>query len=76
MGQDGVMTKTIKRGKTNSTQTLEFTLSTSNVPELKKTAEDLKSMWAKIGVKMDIAYFDPGDLNQKVIKPRRLFEKI
>ena len=71
MGADGVMIKETKKGKAVSTQTLTFTLSTSNIPELKKTAEELKDTWAKIGAKVDIEVFDGADLNQKVIKPRK-----
>ncbi|MEI6553630.1 MAG: ABC transporter substrate-binding protein, partial [bacterium] len=71
MGSDGVMIKETKKGKSVSTQTLAFTLSTSNIPELKKTAEELKATWAQIGAKVDIEIFDGADLNQKVIKPRK-----
>ena len=71
MGNDGIMVKQTKKGKIASTQTLTFTLSTSNVPELKATAEKLKETWSKIGAKVDIELFDSTDLNQKVIRPRK-----
>lgn len=71
LNADGVMIKETKVGKSVSTQTLTFSLSTSDVPELKKTADELKDTWAKIGAKVDIEIFDPVDLNQKVIKPRK-----
>ena len=71
MNDQGVMSKDTKKGKITSTQTLSFSLSTSNVPELKKTAESLRDTWAKIGAKVDIELFDGTDLNQKVIKPRK-----
>ncbi len=71
MNDQNIMVKTTKSGKTSSTQTLTFSLSTSNIPELKKTAEELRDTWAKIGAKVDIEIFDPADLNQKIIRPRK-----
>ncbi|MDD5050663.1 MAG: peptide ABC transporter substrate-binding protein [Candidatus Pacebacteria bacterium] len=53
------------------TQVLSFSLATSNTPELKKTAEILKSDWEKIGVHVDIKVYEPGDLSQEVIRPRK-----
>lgn len=71
MNNDGVMVKETKKGKTTSTQTLTFSLSTSNIPELKKTATEIQTTWAKIGAKVEIEFFDPADLSQKVIRPRK-----
>jgi peptide/nickel transport system substrate-binding protein len=71
LNNEGTMIKETKRGKVISTQEITFTLSTSNIPELKKTAEKIKEIWAKIGVKVDIEIFDGSDLNQKIIKPRK-----
>ncbi len=71
MNDQNIMVKTTKTGKTSNTQTLTFSLSTSNIPELKKTAEELRDAWAKIGAKVDIEIFDPADLNQKIIRPRK-----
>ena len=71
LNDEGVMIKETKNGKLVSTQALTFTLSTSNIPELKKTAEELRDTWAKIGAKVDLEIFDGADLNQKVIKPRK-----
>ncbi|MEI6042698.1 MAG: ABC transporter substrate-binding protein [bacterium] len=71
MNDQGIMTKVTKTGKTSSTQTLTFSFSTSNIPELKKTAEELRDIWAKIGAKVDLEIFDPADLNSKVIRPRK-----
>jgi len=64
----GVMQKVIKK---KPTQTLEFTLSTSDAPELKAIANILKSEWEKIGAKVDVKIFESGDLNQNVIQPRK-----
>ena len=71
MNDQNIMIKETKKGKVVTTQTLSFSLSTSNIPELKKTAEDLRDTWAKIGAKVNIEIFDPADLNQKIIKPRK-----
>lgn len=71
MNNEGIMIKETKRGKTTSTQKLTFTISTSNIPELKKTAEEIVETWAKIGAKVEIEIFDGSDLNQKIIKPRK-----
>lgn len=59
--------------KKTKTQTykLEFSISTGNAPDLKKTAEILKSEWEKLGAKIEIKTFDLGDLNQTVIRPRK-----
>ncbi len=50
---------------------LTFSLSTSNAPELRATAETLKAMWEKMGAKVELKIFEPGDLNQNVIRPRK-----
>ena len=52
-------------------QVLQFSLSTSNVPELKSAAEIIKEEWGKIGVLVDIKIFEPGDLNQDIIRQRK-----
>lgn len=48
-----------------------FSISTSDAPELKETAYLLKSMWEKIGAKIDVKIFETGDLAQNVIRPRK-----
>lgn len=50
---------------------LSFSISTSNVSELKQTAELLKMMWEKLGAKIDLKIFEIGDLKQSVIRPRK-----
>ena len=60
-----------KKGKKKETIKLEFDLSTSNAPELVQTAELLKVMLEKIGVKTNVKIFEIGDLNQNVIRPRK-----
>lgn len=57
-----------KAAKQNS---LSVTLRTSNVPELKAVASAVKNDWEKLGVPTDIELYEPGDLNQNVIRPRK-----
>lgn len=59
-----------KKVKKN-TVPLAFSVSTSNAPELKATAEMLKAMWEKIGARVDVKIFDIGELNQNVIRTRK-----
>ncbi len=50
---------------------LEFSLSTSDTPDLKKTAELLKTMWEEMGARVNIKIYEIGDLNQNIIRPRK-----
>ena len=53
-------------------QTLaSITLRTSNVPELKSVASAVKTAWEKLGISVDIELYEPGDLSQNVIRPRK-----
>jgi peptide/nickel transport system substrate-binding protein len=53
-------------------QTLDrITLRTSNVPELKNVASAVKADWEKFGIQVDIELYEPGDLSQNVIRPRK-----
>ncbi len=62
-----VYEKTVKK----ETSTLSFSISTSNAPELKATAEILKAMWEKVGFQVDLKISDIGELNQNVIRSRK-----
>lgn len=62
--------KTTVNNKTTLTP-LEFSISTSNAPELAKTAELIKQDLELIGMKVEIKTFDVGNLNQIVIRPRK-----
>ncbi len=53
------------------TEVLTFSLATSNTPELRTLADTLKNEWAKIGVGVDVKIYEPGDLSQEVIRPRK-----
>lgn len=53
-------------------QTLDnITLRTSNVPELKDVAIEVKHDWEQLGISVNIELYEPGDLSQNVIRPRK-----
>jgi peptide/nickel transport system substrate-binding protein len=53
-------------------QTLDgITVRTSNVPELKGVATAVKAEWQKLGIPVAIELYEPGDLSQNVIRPRK-----
>jgi peptide/nickel transport system substrate-binding protein len=54
----------------DATIPLSFSISTGDAPELKAVADILATAWRAIGVKVDVLVFEPGDLNQNVIRPR------
>ena len=65
--ETGIWEKETKKG----TQILSFSLSTSDVPELKQTVGVIAREWRKIGVDVNVKIFESGDLNQNVIRPRK-----
>jgi len=67
LSSEGIMEKKTK----TETLKLEFSLSTSDVPDLINTAQMLKEMWGKIGANVDIKIYEIGDLEQNVIRPRK-----
>ena len=57
---------------TTAKQTLEeITIRTSNVPELRSVALAVKVAWEKLGIPVNIELYEPGDLSQNVIRPRK-----
>lgn len=48
-----------------------LTIRTSNVPELKSVANAVKADWERLGVRVDVELYEPGDLSQNVIRPRK-----
>ena len=50
---------------------LSFSLSTSDVPELKAVALRIKTQWEAMGASVELKIFESGDLNQNVIRPRK-----
>ncbi|MFA6257340.1 MAG: ABC transporter substrate-binding protein [Candidatus Paceibacterota bacterium] len=71
LGEDGLRHKTITENKKKRTATLEFSIFTSNAPELAATAELIKEDLSLVGMKVDIKTFEKGNLNQNVIIPRK-----
>jgi peptide/nickel transport system substrate-binding protein len=63
----GIWKKKTKEGE----QTLSFSIATSNAPELKHAAEMLKRFYEEQGFVVELKFFEVGDLNQNVIRPRR-----
>ncbi|MFA6076980.1 MAG: ABC transporter substrate-binding protein [Candidatus Paceibacterota bacterium] len=70
-GADGFLEKTTTDKKKKTTIKLEFSLSTSNIGELSKTAELIKQDLADVGIKVEIKTFETGNLSQNVIRPRK-----
>lgn len=53
-------------------QTLDsISIRTSNVLELKNVATAVKADWEKLGIRVNIELYEPGDLSQNVIRPRK-----
>jgi peptide/nickel transport system substrate-binding protein len=69
--EDGVLEKTTTIKKKKSTETIEFTISTGNSPDLVKSAELIKEDLTALGMKVDVKTFETGNLNQSVIRPRK-----
>jgi peptide/nickel transport system substrate-binding protein len=67
--EKGTNILTKKSGK--ETLRLEFSLSTSDSFELKRTAELIKEMWEPLGIKVDLRIYEIGDLNQNIIRTRK-----
>lgn len=49
---------------------MSFSISTGDAPELKKVADELIASWRNLGADVQALYFETGDLNQNVIRPR------
>ena len=62
----GVMERKTKK----STQTLAFSISTADSPDLVQSAKLVQSMWQQLGAQVDVKVFETGELNQSVIRPR------
>jgi len=65
--ETGVLEKKIG----NATMTLSFSLSTGDAEELKLVALELAQSWEKLGARIEVLTFEPGELNQSVIRPRQ-----
>lgn len=71
LGSNGVLTKTTGKGKSATTETLQFSLATDNVPELVAAAQYLKQVWGEMGAQVTVQIYDQGDLSENVIRPRK-----
>ena len=60
-----------KKISKTETQKLTFSISTSNVSDLKNTADILKEDWALLGIPVEVETFDTNDLNQNIIAQRK-----
>ncbi len=65
---DKVLEKKISK---KETQKMSFSISTANTADLKQAADILKEDWTRLGAQVEIQTFDPSDLNQSVINPRK-----
>lgn len=65
--EEGVLSKKAGSGK----ETLSFSITTSDSPELKSAASILKLAWEEVGAKVEIKVFESGDLSQNIIKSRK-----
>jgi len=63
---DGFRSKVINKKETP----LQFSISTSDTPELKKTAERIREDLSHVGILVDIKVYDSGTLNQQIIRSR------
>lgn len=70
-GESGYLEKTETVNKKKTVRTLEFSISTSNAPELSKAAELVRQDLSALGMKVEVKTFDIGNLNQSVIRPRK-----
>lgn len=59
-----------KNTKTKDTLS-SITLRTSNAPELKDVALAVQRAWQKLGISVSVELYEPGDLSQNVIQPRK-----
>lgn len=66
-GSDGIFTKSIDK---KTSMKLEFSISTGNAPELSVASKMIKDDLEKIGARVDVKIFEPGTLNQDIIKNR------
>lgn len=73
LAADGIYERKADTAGTNPSPALRlaFSITTSNSPELKKTAETLKDQWKAIGADINVEVYEGSDLTQKIIRPRK-----
>ncbi len=62
---------TLVRGEDDEVEQLSFSLSTGNVPELRRAAEYVRDVWGRMGAQVEVHIYEAGDLSQNVIRPRK-----
>jgi len=67
LNADGIYQLKVKKTTTD----LSFSISTSDVPELKAVSVKLQETWKKMGANVTVQIFDSTDLEQNVIRPRK-----
>ncbi len=67
---DGILEKSVRDGKKSVVTTLNFTLVTSDWPELVKVSNLLGEMWRRVGADVKIQVFPLTHLESEVIRPR------
>jgi peptide/nickel transport system substrate-binding protein len=66
MRENGVRSKKVGSDEIQ----LALTITTASTPDLEAAASLLKDAWESIGVQVSLRMFEPGDLNQNVIRKR------
>lgn len=71
--KDNIREKDVSEQATSEDQglELEFTLLTTDWPELEETAKLLKSQWEKIGAKVNLEIVKAASIQQEYIRPRK-----
>lgn len=65
--ETGLRTRTSRKGS----ETLQFSLATSDANELVATTERVKARWESLGARVDLKIFSTSDLNRNIIRPRQ-----
>lgn len=65
--ETGIFQKKTKTG----TEKLSFSLSVPDTEELRAAAELVKKQWEAMGAAVTLRVFEPGDLHQNIIRPRK-----
>ncbi len=60
-----------ERTSDDKTTRLSLALTTANTPELVRASEIVAAAWRDLGAEVELKVFDPSDLTQSVIRPRR-----
>lgn len=59
-----------KQKNKKETETLAFSISTSDAPELREAAELIQQTWQALGAQVELKVYEIGDLTKDVIRPR------